>query len=57
MGQRHDTTLAIELIASPMASGGVGAVFSKLGVRDHAAVIVFAYDHGIVEPHPGSHRP
>jgi hypothetical protein len=22
-------------------------------VRDRAAAIVFAYDHGIVEPHPG----
>jgi DNA-binding NarL/FixJ family response regulator len=33
----------------------VGAVFSKLGVRDRAAAIVFAYDHGIVEPHPGAH--
>jgi len=32
----------------------VGAVFSKLGVRDRAAAIVFAYDHGIVEPRPGS---
>ena len=31
----------------------VGAVFSKLGVRDRAAAIVFAYDHGIVEPRPG----
>jgi DNA-binding NarL/FixJ family response regulator len=30
----------------------VGAVFSKLGVRDRAAAIVFAYDHGIVEPRP-----
>ena len=35
----------------------VGAVFSKLGVRDRAAAIVFAYDHGIVEPHPGTDRP
>jgi DNA-binding NarL/FixJ family response regulator len=34
----------------------VGAVFSKLGVRDRAAAIVFAYDHGIVEPHPGVDR-
>jgi DNA-binding NarL/FixJ family response regulator len=34
----------------------VGAVFSKLGVRDRAAAIVFAYDHGIVEPHPGMDR-
>jgi DNA-binding NarL/FixJ family response regulator len=35
----------------------VGAVFSKLGVRDRAAAIVFAYDHGIVEAHPGTDRP
>jgi DNA-binding NarL/FixJ family response regulator len=35
----------------------VGAVFSKLGVRDRAAAIVFAYDHGIVEPHPGAEPP
>lgn len=32
----------------------VGAIFAKLGVRDRAAAIVFAYDHGIVEPHPGA---
>jgi hypothetical protein len=25
-------------------------------VRDRAAAIVFAYDHGIVEPHPGVDR-
>jgi DNA-binding NarL/FixJ family response regulator len=31
----------------------VGAVFSKLGARDRAAAIVFAYDHGIVGPLPG----
>jgi DNA-binding NarL/FixJ family response regulator len=35
----------------------VGAVFSKLGVRDRAAAIVFAYDHGIVEPLPGVDLP
>lgn len=32
----------------------VGSIFAKLGARDRAAAIVFAYDHGIVEPHPGS---
>lgn len=32
----------------------VGSIFAKLGVRDRAAAIVFAYDHGIVGPHPGS---
>jgi DNA-binding NarL/FixJ family response regulator len=30
----------------------VGAIFSKLGVRDRAAAIVFAYDHGVVGPRP-----
>jgi DNA-binding NarL/FixJ family response regulator len=35
----------------------VGAVFSKLGARDRAAAIVFAYDHGIVEPLPGVDLP
>ena len=26
----------------------VGAIFAKLGVRDRAGAIVFAYQHGIV---------
>ena len=34
----------------------VGAIFAKLGVRDRAAAIVYAYDHGIVDPHPGAER-
>jgi DNA-binding NarL/FixJ family response regulator len=28
----------------------VGSVFMKLGVRDRAGAIVFAYQHGIVTP-------
>jgi DNA-binding NarL/FixJ family response regulator len=28
----------------------VGSIFGKLGVRDRAAAIVFAYDHGVVTP-------
>jgi DNA-binding NarL/FixJ family response regulator len=28
----------------------VGSIFFKLGVRDRAAAIVFAYDHGVVRP-------
>ncbi|MEZ5409000.1 MAG: response regulator transcription factor [Acidimicrobiales bacterium] len=31
----------------------VGALFAKLGARDRAAAIVFAYDHGLVTPSPG----
>jgi DNA-binding NarL/FixJ family response regulator len=32
----------------------VGSIFTKLGVRDRAAAIVFAYQHGIASP-PGPH--
>ena len=28
----------------------VGSIFSKLGVRDRAAAIVYAYQHGIASP-------
>jgi DNA-binding NarL/FixJ family response regulator len=28
----------------------VGSIFSKLGVRDRAAAIVYAFDHGVVQP-------
>jgi DNA-binding NarL/FixJ family response regulator len=28
----------------------VGSIFSKLGVRDRPAAIVYAYDHGVVSP-------
>ncbi len=30
----------------------VGRILSKLGLRDRAAAIVFAFDHGLV--HPGA---
>ncbi len=30
----------------------VGAIFTKLGVRDRAAAIVYAFDAGVVTPHP-----
>ena len=30
----------------------VGSIFGKLGVRDRAAAIVFAYDHGASRPAP-----
>ncbi len=50
-----NSEIAAELIVSEATvKSHVGAVFSKLGVRDRAAAIVFAYDHGIVEPRPGS---
>ena len=36
-------------VSEPTVKSHVGAIFSKLGMRDRAAAIVFAYDHGIVD--------
>ena len=44
------------IVSEATVKSHVGAIFSKLGVRDRAAAIVFAYDHGIVSPHPGTER-
>jgi len=46
--------IAAELLVSEATvKSHVGSIFSKLGARDRAAAIVFAYDHGIVDPRPG----
>ena len=37
-------------VAETTVKTHVGSIFAKLGVRDRAAAIVFAYDHGVVEP-------
>jgi DNA-binding NarL/FixJ family response regulator len=37
-------------VAEATVKTHVGSVFTKLGVRDRAAAIVFAYDHGVVTP-------
>jgi DNA-binding NarL/FixJ family response regulator len=42
-------------VAEATVKTHVGSIFSKLGVRDRAAAIVFAYDHGEVQP--GSAEP
>jgi DNA-binding NarL/FixJ family response regulator len=45
------------LVAEATVKSHVGSIFGKLGVRDRAAAIVFAYDHGAVTPgtvHPRS---
>ena len=43
------------IVSEATVKSHVGAIFSKLGARDRAAAIVFAYDHGIVaaDPLPG----
>ncbi len=46
-----DAEIAARLyIAEATVKTHVGSVFVKLGVRDRAAAIVFAYDHGVVSP-------
>ena len=37
-------------VAEATVKSHVGSIFGKLGVRDRAAAIVFAYDHGAVAP-------
>jgi DNA-binding NarL/FixJ family response regulator len=50
-----NTEIATRLfVGEATVKSHVGAIFSKLGVRDRPAAIVFAYDHGIVDPHPGA---
>ena len=53
-GATNAETAAALYVSEPTVKTHVGAIFAKLGVRDRAAAIVFAYDHGIVEPRPGS---
>jgi DNA-binding NarL/FixJ family response regulator len=37
-------------VAQATVKSHVGSIFTKLDVRDRAAAIVFAYDHGVVSP-------
>jgi DNA-binding NarL/FixJ family response regulator len=37
-------------VAEATVKTHVGSIFAKLAVRDRAAAIVFAYDHGVVSP-------
>jgi DNA-binding NarL/FixJ family response regulator len=41
-------------VAEATVKTHVGSIFTKLGVRDRAAAIVYAFDHGVV--HPGDRR-
>lgn len=53
-GETNTEIGAALIVSEATVKTHVGSIFAKLGVRDRAAAIVFAYDHGIVEPHPGS---
>jgi DNA-binding NarL/FixJ family response regulator len=52
-GATNSEIAAALFVSEPTVKSHVGAIFSKLGVRDRAAAIVFAFDHGIVDPHGG----
>jgi DNA-binding NarL/FixJ family response regulator len=55
-GATNAEIAAVLVVSEATIKTHVGAIFAKLGVRDRAAAIVFAYDHGIVDPHPGADR-
>jgi len=48
---RVNSEIAGELgISEVTVKSHVGHIFGKLGLRDRAAAIVFAFDHGVVAP-------
>jgi DNA-binding NarL/FixJ family response regulator len=49
-----NTEIAAELFVSEATiKSHIGHIFTKLGLRDRAAAIVFAFDHGLVAPQGG----
>jgi DNA-binding NarL/FixJ family response regulator len=52
-GATNAEIAAVLFVSEPTVKSHVGAIFAKLAVRDRAAAIVFAYDHGIVDPAAG----
>jgi DNA-binding NarL/FixJ family response regulator len=56
IGQGHSNAeIADELCISEVTvKSHIGRIFLKLDLRDRAAAIVYAYDHGIVTPRYGS---
>jgi DNA-binding NarL/FixJ family response regulator len=49
-GATNGEIAATLYIAEATVKTHIGSIFGKLGVRDRAAAIVFAYDHGVVAP-------
>ena len=49
-GATNSEIAAALIVSEATVKSHVGAIFSKLHVRDRAAAIVFAYDHGLVDP-------
>jgi DNA-binding NarL/FixJ family response regulator len=49
-GATNSEIAATLYVAEATVKSHVGSIFAKLDVRDRAAAIVFAYDHGVVTP-------
>ena len=49
-GQTNGEIAATLYVAEATVKTHIGSIFGKLGVRDRAGAIVFAYDHGVVTP-------
>ena len=49
-GATNSEIAATLFVAEATVKSHVGSIFMKLDVRDRAAAIVFAYDHGVVNP-------
>ena len=49
-GATNAEIAAALFVAEATVKSHVGSIFMKLDVRDRAAAIVFAYDHGVVNP-------
>jgi DNA-binding NarL/FixJ family response regulator len=56
-GATNSEIAATLFVAEATVKSHVGSIFTKLGVRDRAAAIVFAYDHGVVNPGPTQQQP
>lgn len=54
MGQSNREIADALGTAEATVKNQASSIFGKLGVRDRAAAIVFAYDHGVVTPGAGS---
>jgi DNA-binding NarL/FixJ family response regulator len=54
-GATNGEIAATLYLAEATVKTHIGSIFGKLGVRDRAAAIVFAYDHGFVAPGAADH--
>lgn len=49
-GANNAETAEQLFVSEPTVKSHLGSIFTKLGVRDRASLIVLAYDHGVVSP-------